>query len=575
MLLPTVLIIAVNLALGFVAAVGRERILALRAGLATNDVAPATSAETPPETSPETPPAATEDSATSEETPNSAPVEPTHTPDAAEAENVPAAAETDGPAPSPDDASAEPAASTDQDAAVQGNTDQVNADQNAASQPDDVDSATDDEPLSDDPSLFADDARPAASAPQAESAVAPADSNHAVKPDAGDRDVADDDVPHTVAVDAATNNASADVPEQWFDLLSDIEKEGYGKCQSFVEASTQVLRLEVGRYRGELVQLDVRIRKIFASFDAEALAAALVDLEAVNNDWLARQGEAVGHLVSRRGNLGELQSTGQRLEEVLLDQTAQIESSCSNIRQLDFQADRAAAQRRLLVEMCRLIDMAHALRDQLQAALLAIITSENRVATLDRRLHVDPLCGFINRTGLEAVFHEWWRDDPNRIRQLTLAMFDVVRVGRFNERHGAAVGDGLLEAVGKLLDGALRKKRGCDQAARYSGQRFVVMLGDTGPRNATSAAERIRQMIAASTFEVDGEPVEVHVSCGVAEVLQKDDSTAVLQRLEAAVALAKKSGRNVTCLDEGRGPALVEDPPHYEVKGKIVRLAAC
>lgn len=563
MLLPTVLIIAVNLALGFVAAVGRERLGALRAGVAAGDTAPAQPTDTPPETSPP----ATEDAVTAEETPNSEPVEPTNTPDAADAEDAAAAAEPDVPAPSPDEASTEPAASTDQDA-----TEQVNADQNAACQPDHVDSAANEQPPSDPPSRFAADTRPAASAPEAESALAPADSNRKDKPDESNHDDADDDEPHTVAVAAATHNASADVPEEWFDLLSDIEKEGYGKCQSFVEASTQVLRLEVGRYRGELVRLDGRIRKIFESFDAEALAAALADLEAVNNDWLARQGEAVGHLVSRRDNLGELQSTGQRLEEVLLDQTSQIESSCSNIRQLDFQADRAAAQRRLLVEMCRLIDMAHALRDQLQAALLAIITSENRVATLDRRLHVDPLCGFINRTGLEAVFHEWWRDDPNRIRQLTLAMFDVVRVGRFNERHGAAVGDGLLEAVGKLLDGALRKKRGCDQAARYSGQRFVVMLGDTGPRNATSAAERIRQMIAASTFEVDGEPVEVHVSCGVAEVLQKDDSTAVLQRLEAAVALAKKSGRNVTCLDEGRGPALVEDPPHYEVKGKIVRL---
>jgi hypothetical protein len=36
--------------------------------------------------------------------------------------------------------------------------------------------------------------------------------------------------------------------------------------------------------------------------------------------------------------------------------------------------------------------------------------------------------------------------------------------------------------------------------------------------------------------------------------------------------LAKKLGRNTTCLDEGKGPAAVDNPPRYEARGTVVRL---
>jgi diguanylate cyclase (GGDEF)-like protein len=494
-LLPTILIVAVNLALGFLAAVGREKLLALRA---VSEIT--THAEEPAPPAESAQPAATESCVPAIDAKADDDLPPSE-PNPADQQ----ISESSAPSPTPPTT----------DAAG----DQADAQQ-------DDESSVDNEPLP------------------------------------------------SVDVAAATASASTDLPAEWFHLLADIEKQGYGKCQSFVEASTQVLRLEVGRYRGGLVEFDNRFRALFENFEPHALATALDDLERINADWLARQNEALAQLTARQGQLGALQTTGELLEKALRQQTAQIDETRANLRQLDFSSNALQLRQTALAEINRLLDMAHALRDELHESMLAIVLSENRIATLDRRLHVDALTGFVNRTGLEVVLHEWQRDDPNRIRPLSLVALDVVGTASFNARHGAAASDAMLAAVGKIVDASLRRKRGCDVVARHSGQRFVVVMGDTGPQNATSAAERTRQVIAASTIELANENVRVNVSCGVASALAEDDSSALLERLTAAVSQANGAGRNKTCTDEGDGPKVVQKPPDFQVKGKVVRLQA-
>jgi diguanylate cyclase len=494
-LLPTILIVAVNLALGFLAAVGREKLLALRA----------------------------------------APSVATHAEEAA-----------------PPAESEQPAASEQHIAA----SEMTAAERDLPAEPNPAE-----RPSAEDPS-----------GSQTVAAASAADSSAEVPQD--DDPSADNEPLPSVDVATATASASTELPAEWFEMLAEIEKQGYGKCQSFVEASTQVLRLEVGRYRGELVQIDNRVRAVFENFEPPLLAAALDDLERVNADWLARQNEALAHLAARQGQLGDLQATGEILEKALREQTAQIEATRATLQQLDLSSNLPQLQQKVCTEIGRLLDMAHALRDDLHESMLAIVVSEDRIATLDRRLHVDALTGFVNRTGLEVVLHEWQRDDPHRIRPLSLVLLDVVGTGRFNERHGTAAGDAMLAAVGKIIDASLRRKRGCDVVARFSGQRFVVLMGDTGPQNATSAAERTRQVIAASTIELANENVRVSVSCGVASVLAEDDSRALFGRLSGALSQAKSAGRNKTCMDEGDGPKVIDKPPDFQVKGKIVRLQA-
>ena len=374
------------------------------------------------------------------------------------------------------------------------------------------------------------------------------------------------DVPATQPSLPSAVETTPDIPQEWLVLLDETEV-----GHSFIEASMQVLELEVGRYRDELIRIDTRVRQCLVTPDGVAIDECLDDLKHGNANWLARQEEVACHLRARKDNLGEFSSMGESLEETLQEQAAQIETTCGNIEHLNFAGDPTAGCQWLIGEIGNLLDMAHNLRDRMHDSLLAIVLQEQRLETLDKRLQTDDLTGVYNRSGMERVLYEWWRDDPSRIRQASVAMLDLDRFGRLNEQHGVTVGDRVLQGFAELLQELIGKDREFDLLCRFSGQRFVVFFGDTGPRAATNTIERIRQTIEVASFEYDGAEIQVTVSCGVTEVTVGDSTTTLFERLRKTMREAKKAGCNGTCLDDGVGPGPVE-PPTFEVKDRIVRL---
>ncbi|MGC4001870.1 MAG: diguanylate cyclase [Pirellulales bacterium] len=111
-----------------------------------------------------------------------------------------------------------------------------------------------------------------------------------------------------------------------------------------------------------------------------------------------------------------------------------------------------------------------------------------------------------------------------------------------------------------MVDGILRKNRGCDLSTRLSGQRYLVLLADTGPRGANSAAERIRQTIECSYFDHPLGRIQLQASVGVTDVRKNDSVETLLDRLARCMSTAKKAGRNCTSLDEGTGPVCLMAP---------------
>lgn len=342
-------------------------------------------------------------------------------------------------------------------------------------------------------------------------------------------------------------------------------------ANSLVEASAEVLRLEVGKYRDALIEIDNQLRAMDDSPDSGLLEVITVELEDLNRDWLNKQAEAASTLDSNQDALGEYSDIGGSLNMVLMEQAAQIETTISNIEQFDLSSDPADGRRRLLQEISRLIDLAHDLRDKMQDTLLTILRAERRLADIDRKMQFDGLTKLHNRNGLEVVFYEWWRADIRRERIVSVGLLDIDNLRKINERFGALAGDRLLAEFGRLLGELIRKDRGFDIVARSTGQQFVIFFGDTGPRNATSSVERIRQTLEATRFNLDGEDVEMMVSIGITEVVADDTTTKVTKRLEKAMRVAKRNGRNCTVIDEGNGPAPIT-PPEYKVVGRTINV---
>ena len=357
------------------------------------------------------------------------------------------------------------------------------------------------------------------------------------------------------------------IPPEYLSLLEGEAVEAHG----LVEASAQVLRLEIGRYREKLILLENRLRDVWYQPTEDALREIADELDAINVDWLDKQAEAAQHLDSSTGTLGEYSDVGRRLCDTLFEQTAQIETTVSNLQQLDFDDNLNDVCRKLVLEIGRLIDLSHDLRDKMTETIVTILRAEKRLATIERPMKVDRITGLYNRTGMECYFFEWWRDDIRRERALSVGVIDIDNFRRVNEHLGTAIGDETLGTFGRFLAELMRSDRACELAMRLDGQRFLLFFGNNGPRGATSAVERIRQTIIATTFAYDGEEIELQVSAGVAEVRPNDTVPRVLSRVLTAMKTAKKNGRNCTFIDEGFGPQPI-DPPMYPIRNRIVQI---
>jgi len=373
--------------------------------------------------------------------------------------------------------------------------------------------------------------------------------------------------------EASTPEASPPEPEDIipYEYLAALEGESV-VANSLVEASAQVLRLEVGKYRARLIEIENKLRETWYQPTEDALHEIAEQLDTVNIDWLDKQAEAAQHLDDSQQGLGAYAEIGNRLCGTLFEQTAQIETTLSNLQQIDFQDNLNDVCRKLVLEIVRLIDLCHDLRDKMTETIVTVLRAEKRLGTVEKGMKFDSLTGLKNRTGLECQIFEWWRDDIRRERALSVAAVDVDEFRSLNERLGTEVGDKIIASLGKYISDCMRSDRGFEYAMRLEGQRFLLFFGDVGPRGATSAAERIRQTINGTIFEFDGEELEIRVSVGVTEAKPDDSIPKLFTRAITALRTAKKNGRNRTFIDEGQGPKPI-DPPTYRIRDKVITIA--
>lgn len=368
---------------------------------------------------------------------------------------------------------------------------------------------------------------------------------------------------------SATIVGISDLPADWLDQLASV---GIAP-QSFIEGTAHVLRLEVNRYREQMVTVESRIRVVLATGDAEGLRVLADDLRALNQDWLDKQSAAADMLAQRSGCLGDHEAAAAALEQVLLDQAAQIRAACAQLESPDAPAEIALRGKQLLEQIAVLLGPAHALRDRMLDLLATLLTAGKNLEAHGAAVQLDQTTGLPNRIGLELHLANWWREDPQRTRLLSVVLVDLDRFSRINQRLGTRSGDRTIGAIARLIGETLTAERGCERLVRLAGQTLLIVLGDSGPRQALTAAERLRQAIEATTFDDEGNEFELTLSCGVVEVDRNDTVADVVRRSFEAVKFAKKAGRNRCALDEGQGPISV-DPPQFPVKGRVIPLDA-
>ena len=179
---------------------------------------------------------------------------------------------------------------------------------------------------------------------------------------------------------------------------------------------------------------------------------------------------------------------------------------------------------------------------RLSRAINAISTS--LAATTDAAT-IDKLTGVSNRQSLLAhLFNEVER--ANRYeRPLSVAFVDIDHFKAVNDMYGHSTGDTVLRSVAQTLKANLRAT---DMVGRYGGEEFMLVLTETDVEEGAILAEKVRNLVARETFNVEGNPaLSVTISIGIAGGMGRALVTDTLARdADAAMYSAKSLGRNQT-----------------------------
>lgn len=132
--------------------------------------------------------------------------------------------------------------------------------------------------------------------------------------------------------------------------------------------------------------------------------------------------------------------------------------------------------------------------------------------------------------------------------RLSMLMIDVDNFKHVNDTHGHATGDMILAELAQVLK---RNVRETEIVARYGGEEFAVLLPQTSARDASVAAERVRQRIERHTFRTSaGGPIHVTVSIGIADLSAGMTARHLVSQTDAAMYCSKRHGRNRICIAE-------------------------
>jgi diguanylate cyclase len=160
----------------------------------------------------------------------------------------------------------------------------------------------------------------------------------------------------------------------------------------------------------------------------------------------------------------------------------------------------------------------------------------------------DPLTGIYNkRKILVNAQKEFSRSTRRRDRGLSdasmgLIMLDADRFKEVNDTYGHLAGDVLLKELASRIANSLRSY---DAVGRFGGEEFLVVLSGADLEQSYMVAHKIWMLVREEPFELNGEPIILTASLGVAASQPDDtDYTEVLKRADDALYRAKSGGRD-------------------------------
>lgn len=150
----------------------------------------------------------------------------------------------------------------------------------------------------------------------------------------------------------------------------------------------------------------------------------------------------------------------------------------------------------------------------------------------------DGLTQLANRMRLDQVLDEQVELARRYGTPFSVILIDVDHFKTVNDKHGHLVGDQVLVAIARTLDGMARE---VDVVGRWGGEEFLVIVPNQGIQGAARLAEKLRA--GTESCEVAGVGRQT-CSFGVAQFITTDQPAKLVARADEALYAAKRAGRN-------------------------------
>lgn len=166
------------------------------------------------------------------------------------------------------------------------------------------------------------------------------------------------------------------------------------------------------------------------------------------------------------------------------------------------------------------------------------LETEELLARLTYVSTTDALTGVANRRHGEELLEREVRRARRYRTPLALLSFDIDRFKAINDTYGHPVGDVALRTVADCVRGVLRSS---DVLVRSGGEEFHVIAPHTSAIDGLRMAEKIRHAVEQAAIPGCD---HLTVSLGVAQLGEQENADSLTVRVDAAMARAKRAGRN-------------------------------
>ncbi len=224
------------------------------------------------------------------------------------------------------------------------------------------------------------------------------------------------------------------------------------------------------------------------------------------------------------------------LHRWFLQPIQQLTAAMQSLRDGHYQPEKLPSGQGEVGRLIRFFDeMAQAIRrhtDELEDRV------RERTQQLETLTRIDPLTNLLNRRGLTDIINTGLDRARRSNTSLGILWIDLDHFKALNDSQGHAVGDQALIEIADVLRENLRTY---DQAARWGGDEFLIVMADCDANTLKQLGERIRIAVEGD-MRVNSWPITVSIGGYLTQPADSIDS--LLNQADQAMYHAKQNGRN-------------------------------